>query len=129
MSRILDELQRQRRGWIALRLVFGWQGVAAIAFVIGLLLSATLLIHGAIAFALVLFLLLLAIRAHDLGEDDGDRTEFTELWDAWPAAQRKREEKFLDAEIQAAEARAAQAKFLRDRGAAALGKPHTPSEL
>ena len=126
MHWILLELQRQRRGWAALRLVFGWQGVAAIAFVAGLLLAAVFLIHGGFAFALGLFCLLLAVRAHDLGDvDPVGPTEFSTFWDPSSTAQRQREDAFL-AEHAAARA---QVQFLSQRDQAALGPAHPPCEL
>lgn len=130
MKWILEELRRQRRGWAALRTIFGWQGVAAIAFVFGLLLGAVFFLHGSFLFTIAGIALLLAVRAHDLGDlEEGEPTEYGTFWDPSPAAQREREEAFLAEQLEDLQARAAQAEFISRRATADLGKPHDPVEL
>lgn len=114
-----DELRRQWRGWLALRAAFGPTFTAAIAFVMGLLLAALFARCGIAAFVLGGVMLLLAVRAHDLGD-------LPEASDPSPEAQQEREAAFL-AEQEAA--REAQVRFLADRHSAALGRPHDGSEL
>lgn len=113
-----EELRRQGRGWQALRAAFGPTFTGAIAFVMGLLLVSLWVHSGIPAFVLGGLLLLLAVRAHDLG----DLPLPNEIS---PEAQREREDDFL-AQEQAAQAAV---QFLSDRGATALGKPHQPVEL
>lgn len=126
---IRSELAKLHRGLIAMREAFGWQFTAAILAVAALLLVSVGARAGIPALVLGALLVLLAIRAHDLGDDDEERTEFTEHWDPSPAGQRAREDAFLAEQLEDLQAREAQARFLSARDAAALGKPHKPSEL
>jgi hypothetical protein len=125
MRWILSELARQGRGWAALRMVFGRQFTAVIAFVMGLLLAALWARAGIPSVALGGFLLLLAIRAHDMGEDEDDRTELDAEWSPLTDQQR-REVAFL---AQEEAARGAQVAFIKQRDQAALGRTHDPAEL
>lgn len=132
---IRAELQRLYRGLVAMREVFGWQFTGVILLVMGLLLWAVFHVHGGIAAVLGLVLVLLAIRAHDLGElpDEEEPTEYSEFWqerDAREAKQRRtRSLEQFQADSDRLFAEKAQVEFLRQRIETALGKSHEPSEL
>lgn len=119
-----EEPRRIWRGVRALQRVLGLQFTASLLLIFGLLLWAVLRFHGGLAFVLGLILVLLAIRAHDLGdEQEPEPTEFSTFWtgDQWTAAEL--------AELERERAARAQVEFLRRRGSAELGPPHDPVEL
>lgn len=120
---IRAELRRVARGLSIMARVLGWQFVAAILVTIGLLLWALLHFHGLLAGVLGLVALLIAVRAHDLGED---------LPAADPQAPAHDEEaaptSFEQEQRERAAARA-QVAFLRQRHGVALGPAHDPREL
>jgi hypothetical protein len=146
-------VKRIWRGLQALSYVFGTQFTIALVLVFGLLIWAVTEHHGITAGVLATICVLLAIRAHDLGDmtpderdaaywrntaagDDPSHTivearnrpasmyglvnepsEHTASYDplAWEEDEIRR--------------RAAEQRFQSERNAAALGKPHAPSEL
>lgn len=117
----MNELRRLHRGLICMREAFGWQFTAVIVAVLLLLVVAVLTIHGAFAGILALLLVLLAIRAHDLGEDAlppqaDEPSEFNTNWRYSEQEMKRR-------------AAAAQVEFLKQRHQAALGRSHEPNEL
>lgn len=127
-----SELAKLRRGLNALREAFGLQFTAAIIGVAALLLWGIARQHGAVACVACLIFVLLAIRTHDIGDvpdDEEEPSEYQTFWDPSRAAQRAREDAFLAEQLEEAEARAAQARFIQSRAQAALGKPHEPVEL
>lgn len=118
MNPLTSELRRLHRGLVAMREAFGWQFAAAILLTAALLLWALLNAKGGVAFVMGLVCVLLAIRAHDLGEDPPqaeEPTEFSTFWADPTEAQRQ--------------AGAAQARFLKQRHETALGKLHESVEL
>lgn len=117
---IRSELRRLRRGLACMREALGPQFTMVIVAVLLLLVVAVFTIHGAFAGVAALVLALLAIRAHDLGEDQApEPSEFETFWrddDAGKAAERE------------AAARA-QVEFLKRRDRVALSGAHEPKEL
>ena len=120
----MNELRRLHRGLVCLREAFGWQFTAVILAVAVLLVVAVLTIHGAFAGVGALVLVLLAIRAHDLGEDALPPIPRETLDDAMQAHQ----DRTIDPEERRAAA-AAQVEFLKRRHQVALGWSHEPKEL
>lgn len=127
MNLIEREISRQARGICAIASVIGWPLTCALLVLCCTLVALAFAFRGpwiAIAGGICV---LLAIRAHDMGEDDEERTELD--CDFSPAAQREREEAFLAEQQEELAARDSQAKFLSNRSAAALGRDHDGREL
>lgn len=118
MNILSTEVQRQARGICAIAAVLGWPLTNAVLVMACTLVALAFAFRGpwiAIAGGICL---LLAIRAHDIG--DVDEAEPTELDSDHSPLARAREEEA---------ARIAAATFLRDRHATALGRPHDGQEL
>lgn len=116
-------MKRVLRGLKAMHQVFGLQFTAAIVGVAALLLWAIYHQHGGLAFVAALICLLLAIRAHDLGEEveEPEPTEYERFWGGtqWTEEQKARFR----------QQHAERVRFEQERDAVALGKPHAPAEL
>lgn len=133
MNWFRSETQRQARGICAIAEVIGWPLTCALLVMTITLLDLALVFRGPWIFIAGAICVLLAIRAHAMGEgepeDEDEATEYTTFWDPAKDAQREREDAFLADQLEEARARAAAAAFLANRGTAALGKPHDPVEL
>ncbi|NUS39409.1 MAG: hypothetical protein HOQ02_10355 [Lysobacter sp.] len=75
-----EEPRRLWRGVLALRMVFGNHFTLGLLLTFGLLLWAIQRHHGGITFAMCLVCVLLAIRAHDLGDLEEEPSEFNTYW-------------------------------------------------
>jgi hypothetical protein len=116
-------MKRVFRGLRLMQEVFGLQFTAVIVGVLALLLWAVYHQHGPLAFVASLICVLLAIRAHDVG--DLPKEEPSELDTYWGSQQ------WTPAEQEQLRAQKAQHDFnqIKNRDAVALGKPHDPVEL
>lgn len=75
-------MKRIWRGLNVLAAVFGWQFTFALLFVAALLVVALWHMHGPSVAVLSLLLVLMGIRAHDLGEPvEGPQTEYEAYWE------------------------------------------------
>ena len=121
MNLLEREIVRQARGICAIASVLGWPLTCAMLVMALALLALALAFRGPWVFLALAVLILLAIRAHDLGElpaaASDDPSEFSTFWQPPTDAEEQRR------------AAAAQAAFLSVRDAAALGRPHDPQEL
>lgn len=116
------EPARLWRGLVVIREVFGLAAVGALLLIVGLTGWAVVHTRGDYTLIFLLVCLVLAIRAHDLG-DEAMPSLLPPALD--PEAQKEREAAFL-AEQEAARAQVA---FLQQRSDAALGGRHEPVEL